>query len=695
MCGIVGIVSLSGKPIDPNAPKRMCDTIAHRGPDDAGYVFFNHGRTPSGQGSSWVRFCDAEFRHINEHLPVFGGEYSRTELGERDFTLALGHRRLSILDLTPAGHQPMCSSDRLLWIVHNGEIYNFLELRRDLEAKGYKFRTRTDTEVILALWEEHGSACLEMLDGMFSFAIYDRRDNTLTLARDRFGVKPVYYAIADGQLAFASEAKALFASRLFRPEIDSASLVEYMSFQNTFTRETIWKGVKILGPGETLRVSPASGQEPVVERYRTQSVALGESEYGQDQASALVAERFGEAVRRQLVSDVPVGSYLSGGMDSGSIVAVAGKVIDRLHTFTGGFDLTNVNGIEQGFDERQMAEQLSHLLQTEHYDVVLHAGDMPAAMESLTWHMDDPRVGMCHQNWYVAKLASRFVKVCLAGTGGDELFAGYPWRYRPAMRFDSVEGFDDAVFESWHRLLPRPELAGLFSGDMQEHLGVPRQRFDEVMAGAPKWFDGADAAENLTHRALYFEAATFLHGLLVTDDHISMAHSLETRVPFLDNNLADLAWRLPPSAKIPLAKLREAGADAYMDSADGKLVLRKAMEQYLPKNFVYNSKQGFSPPDENWYRGPSMDYIKSILFDRQTTDRPWFDQKFLKARLDEHFEGKRNHRLLIWSLLSIEWIQRHFADGAMVIPEARLRSQRPGVRVMAGGGDAACTEPMV
>lgn len=679
MCGIAGIVSLSGRPVDPNTPKRMCDQIAHRGPDDAGYVFFHHGRTPSGQGSSWLRFCDARFRHINEHLPVFGGEYSRTELREHDFTVALGQRRLSILDLSPAGHQPMCSPDRLLWVTHNGEIYNFPQLRCDLEQRGYKFRTRTDTEVILALWEEFGDAALSMLDGMFAFAIYDRRDNTLTLARDRFGVKPVYYAVVDGMFIFASEAKALFASRLLEAQIDPETLVEYMTFQNTFTRQTIWRGVHILQPGEMLCVKPGSGAAPTLRRYHLPGAELEEGACDSEEAVCRVAEVFGQAVRRQLIADVPVGSYLSGGMDSGSIVAVAGKEISRLHTFTGGFDLTNVNGIEQGFDERRMAEQLSHLLQTEHYDVVLHAGDMPAAMERLTWHMDDPRVGMCHQNWYAAKLASRFVKVCLAGTGGDELFAGYPWRYRPAFQCADARTFDDAMFASWCRLLPSPELQTLFSADLRVLAGVPRQRFDQVMSQAPAWLDAAPACENLVHRALYFEAATFLHGLLVTDDHISMAHSLETRVPFLDNALADLAWQLPPSVKLRMDGLRGCCGSNFVDSADGKHVLRRAMERYLPAEFVYNRKQGFSPPDENWYRGPSMDYIKSILLDPQTLTRPWFDRDVMTSKLNEHFEGRRNHRLLIWSLLSIEWIQRHYTDGPSLAPEQNMREARPGI----------------
>lgn len=695
MCGIAGIVSLSGRPIDPNTPKRMCDLIAHRGPDDAGYVFFHHGSSDTGRGSSWARFADAEFRHINEHLPIFGGDYSRTELAEREFTVGFGHRRLAILDLSPAGHQPMCTSDRMLWIVHNGEVYNFPQLRTDLEARGYRFRSGTDTEVILSLWEEFGPECVKMLDGMFAFAIYDRRDNSMTLVRDRFGVKPVYYAMVGDTLLFASEAKALFGSRILKPEIDPATLVEYMTFQNTFTRQTIWRNVSILQPGEMLRVEPGSGRQPKLVQYHSMATALDGAMEDEDRCVGLVAEHFGRAVQQQLISDVPVGSYLSGGMDSGSIVAVAGKTIDRLHTFTGGFDLTNVNGIEQGFDERRMAEQLSHLLQTEHYDVVLHAGDMPAAMERLTWHMDDPRVGMCHQNWYVAKLASRFVKVCLAGTGGDELFAGYPWRYRAAFASEGLREFDEAILRSWHRLLPADQMAGLFAGDLHMHLDEPRRRFGTVMQDAPQWSDAFGRAENLTHRALYFEAATFLHGLLVTDDHISMAHSLETRVPFLDNALAELAWRISPAVKLKMDGLRGESSGKFIDSADGKHVLRRAMERYLPREFVYNRKQGFSPPDENWYRGPSMDYIKSILLDTQTTTRPWFEARFVQDRLSEHFEGRQNHRLLIWSLLSFEWIQRHFADGPALVPDPGLRSVRPVVQVPIERGSAATSEHTV
>ncbi len=640
----------------------MCDVIAHRGPDDAGFAFFEPGERSLGWGGSWSCFTDPEFRHHNEHLPVFGGTYCQQQLERAHFSVGLGHRRLSILDLSHWGHQPMAGSDQRYWIIFNGEIYNYRELREDLEQRGRVFRTRTDTEVILNLWEEHGLNCLTMLDGMFALAIYDRLKNSLTLARDRFGVKPLYFARTRNFLVFASEIKAILASGEVPAKLDSAGLIEYMTFQNMFRSETIWQDIQVLEPGEYLTIEPGNVKQIATRKYHTGFPLFDRSLADDNAAAEEVADAFAAAVKRQLVSDVPVGSYLSGGMDSGSIVALAGRSIPRLHTFTGGFDLTNVNGIESGFDERKMAEQLSYLLQTEHYAVVLHAGDMPAAMNKLTWHMDDPRVGMCHQNWYTAKLASKFVKVCLAGTGGDELFAGYPWRYRTGLVADDIEGFDQRYFEHWHRLLPPDELPSLFADEIRPLSDSVWASFQNILQDAPPWQPDATAHENLLHRALYFEFKTFLHGLLITDDHISMAHSLETRVPFLDNRLADLAWRLPPSVKTRPEALLANGTTGMLDSADGKRVLRTAMENYLPKEFLYQQKQGFSPPDENWYRGPSMDYIKSILLDKCTLERPWFDQEFVKKKLAEHFEGRRNHRLLIWSLLSVEWIQRHFAD---------------------------------
>jgi len=647
--------------VDPQWIKRMCDVLAHRGPDDAGYAFFRVGEGRNGEGGYWCSFADAEFRHLNEHLPVFGGSYCREELAKSSFSVALGHRRLAIIDLTPYGHQPMSSSDCRCWIAYNGEVYNFPELRDDLRARGHVFRTRSDTEVILHLWEEHGRKALAMLDGMFALALYDRAENVLTLARDRFGVKPLYYARAGGYLLFASEIKGILASGLVQAAIDPAALAEYFTFQNLYSPQTLFRDVFLLQPGEELEVAVGRRADVTPRRYHAGFPPVDRSIRDETQAAGMVAEAFSRAIRRQLVSDVEVGSYLSGGMDSGSIVAVAGRTIPRLLTFTAGFDLTNVSGIEQGFDERKLAEKLSYLLQTEHYDVVLHAGDMPAAMHKISWHMDDPRVGMCHQNWYAARLASRFVKVCLAGTGGDELFGGYPWRYRQGLAAETVEEFDQRYFEYWHRLMGADELSQLFVPELWQYRHAARQSFDAVLAAAPEWQPDVAPSENLLQRALHFELKTFLQGLLITDDHVSMAHGLETRVPFLDNELADLAFRLPASMKVNTARLAS-NSQGPCESGDGKRILRRAMGRYLPEEFTHQPKQGFSPPDENWYRGPSMDYIRSILLDGLTTGRPWFDQQFVRARLEEHFEGKRNHRLLIWSLLSFELLQRHFVD---------------------------------
>jgi asparagine synthase (glutamine-hydrolysing) len=640
----------------------MCDTIAHRGPDDAGYTFFRLSENKLGEGGYWCEFVDAEFKHINEHLPVFGGDYFKEETSKQDFSVGLGHRRLAIIDLTHYGHQPMSSSDRRYWVVYNGEIYNYPEIREELQAKGHVFRTRSDTEVLLHLWEEYNIDCLPMLDGMFAFAIYDRIDNRLVLARDRFGVKPLYYAFLDRFLVFASEVKGILASGLVEPEINTDAMAEYFTFQNIYRSHTLFKTVHLLQPGEFLEVIPGIGKKAEPKRYHTGFPMADVSCSSADAAKAMIAEAFQEAVNRQLISDVEVGSYLSGGMDSGSIVAVAGRSIPRLMTFTGGFDLTNVDGIEQGYDEREIAEKLSYLLQTEHYAVVLHAGDMPAAMEQIAWHVDDPRVGMCHQNWYVAKLASKFVKVCLAGAGGDELFAGYPWRYRNGAGASTVDEFDLAYYHYWHRLLPPEELPFLFSAELREYYQGTWDSFQGVMSSAPPWQEELTTFDNLLQRALYFEFKTFLHGFLIIEDRISMAHSLETRVPFLDNQLVDLAWRLTPTLKLKAESLQENAKGRYFESAEGKAILRHAMQNYLPKEFLHQPKQGFSPPDENWYRGPSVDYIKSILLDKRAQERPWFDQEFVRLKLNEHFEGKCNHRLLIWSLLSFEWLQRHFIN---------------------------------
>ena len=579
MCGIAGIVSLTRRPVEPGRIKPMCDVQAHRGPDDAGYAFFRIGEGRTGEGGYWCGFADAKFRHVNEHLPVFDGDYCRDELGKSAFSVALGHRRLAIIDLTHFGHQPMSSSDRRYWITFNGEIYNFPELRRAVASGrprlSHPQRHRSDPPPLGGARDG-----LPADVGRHVRLCHLRPRGKRLDARPRSIRREAAVLRRGGRFPCSSPARSrgFWPSGLLRPRISPPALVEYFAFQNTFAPQTLFRDVSLLQPGEFLQLSPRFGGAGRRRAAITPASRFATCRWPTQRGRRrMVADAFREAVARQLVSDVEVGCYLSGGMDSGSIVAVAGRSIPRLLTFTGGFDLTNVNGIEQGFDERKLAEKLSYILQTEHYDVVLHAGDMPAAMEKIAWHMDDPRVGMCHQNWYVAKLASRFVKVCLAGAGGDELFGGYPWRYRQGLAAATREEFDQKYFEYWHRLLPAGEAVAVVRARVVAlRPGAAGEFPPACWTSAPPHQPELSMADNLLQRALYFEMKTFLHGFLVTEDRISMAHGLETRVPFLDNRLADLAWRIPPSLKVDVGRMASNG-DGHFSSADGKQVLRSAM----------------------------------------------------------------------------------------------------------------------
>jgi asparagine synthase (glutamine-hydrolysing) len=324
-------------------------------------------------------------------------------------------------------------------------------------------------------------------------------------------------------------------------------------------------------------------------------------------------------------------------------------------TFTGGFDLSSVSGLELVFDERADAEAVASAFRTEHYEMVMHAGDMAWVLPELVWHLEDLRVGMSYQNHYIARLASKFVKVVLAGTGGDELFAGYPWRYQ---LLDGSGGADFASghYSYWSRLVPDDKKPEFLTKQTWAAVSdtPPRAAYERVLTPV--------ADKDPLSKALYFEVKTFLHGLLVVEDKVSMAHSLESRVPFLDDDLVDIARRIP-------APLKHSGPE-------GKRLLRLAMREVLPEHIVKKKKQGFSPPDQAWYRGQTMPYIETILLDSRTLSRGYFNQTFIRAMLREHFEGKVNHRLLIWSLLAFEWWNRMFVDGEPAARHAEWHVER-------------------
>jgi asparagine synthase (glutamine-hydrolysing) len=650
MCGIAGIYSVTGKPIEPFDIVRMCNAQAHRGPDDAGYVLL--APVAKGQKPAWWEITPSDQCREFPDLQTQELSHSRMAYGRQPYRLGLGHRRLSILDLSSAGHQPMANREKTLWISYNGEIYNHLELKKELIRKGYEFVSTTDTEVILYLYQEYGLDCIERLNGMFAFALWDDLRGTLLLARDRYGVKPLYYAEWGGSFIFASEMKAFLVLKDFPRQVNHSALKDYFTFQNTFGETTLFDGVHLLEAGHCLTVN-----EGGITRRRYWDFNFGQiEELGENQARERLGFLLEDTIKRQLMSDVPVGAYLSGGMDSGSITALASASVPRLMTFTGGFDLTNVSGFEAAFDERRDAEMLSALFKTEHYEMVFHAGDLEWALPRVIWSIEDLRAGMCYPYYYTARLASRFVKVVLAGTGGDELFAGYPWRYRVAA--DEAQREDDFVsryFDYWNRLVPCQQHASFFSADIIR-CTKDNHPFDSFCRIIDRHHRGNDPIR----RALYFEAKTFLHGLLVIEDKLSMAHSLESRVPLLDHALVDFVTTLPTRYLINRQWEKNPQRD---ENLSGKYLFRRAMEGILPDAILLKRNQGFSAPDQSWYQGPLMAYIKSVLFDRRTRARGFFQEAFIERVLDEHLSGKVNHRLLIWSLLSFEFWNRLFIDG--------------------------------
>lgn len=624
MCGIAGYLQLrSGSP-SPVLLKKMGDAISHRGPDGDGY------------------FSDGSYGVV--------------------------HRRLAIIDPSPAGHQPMASRDGRYVLAYNGEVYNFQELRLELEAMGCQFRSRTDSEVVLNALAEWGSEALSRFNGMFALALWDRSEHSLLLARDRYGIKPLYIAKNSEVLVFGSEIKAMLEHPALVTDLDPAALLEYMTFQNFLTDKTLFKGVSLLSPGTWLKTY-ADGSESRSQywdfEFREPDDVTDDKEYEEE-----LDRLFRQAVSRQLVSDVPIGSYLSGGMDSGSIASIASSQIPDLRTFTVGFDLHSASGLEMGFDERITAEYMSYLYKTEHYEMVLKAGDMERCMKKLVWHLEEPRVGQSYPNYYAAQLASKFGKVVLAGTGGDELFGGYPWRYYRAVVNDDFEHYIDKYYSFWQRLLPNSQLKKVFQPIEDQVSGVwTRDIFRDVFAHHE---DQLVRPEDYINHSLYFEAKTFLQGLLVVDDKLSMAHSLETRVPFLDNDLVDFAMRLPVRTKLgnlrEVVKINEnepgSKTKKYFEKTrDGKLILRKVMERHVPEKITGAVKQGFSAPDESWFRGDSIEYVKDTLLSPRALIYDYMDRTAVTGLINEHLAGVQNRRLLIWSLLHLEVWMRTFLGG--------------------------------
>ena len=621
MCGIAGLVRLDGAAVAPPVLKRMTDALAHRGPDGEG---------------QWI-----------------------------EGPVGIGHRRLAIIDLSPAGQQPMISADHRYVLSYNGEVYNFRELRSELQACGYWFRSQTDSEVALYALAEWGLEALQRFNGMFAFALWDRKERRLTLARDRYGIKPLYYAWQRETMAFASEQKAILAIPGFQLQLDKQALFEYFTFQNIFTDRTLVADIKLLPAGHHLvvdfgRRTPARQLTRYWDYdFRQPAAVHADAEYREE-----LDRLFQQAVNRQLITDVELGSYLSGGMDSGSVTAIAARSYPYIKTFTCGFDLSSASGIELGFDERAKAEAMSYHFRSEHYEMVLKAGDMERVLPKVAWHLEEPRVGQSYPNFYAAQLASKFVKVVLSGAGGDELFGGYPWRYYRAVVNSDFEEYAAKYYGFWQRMLDDGQLRELFAPIWADVADV---RTRDIFRGVfPAGHAELHTPEDYINHSLYFEAKTFLHGLLVVEDKLSMAHGLETRVPFLDNDLVDFAMRCPVHLKLnnltEVVRINENVAGDkqgmfFQRTRDGKQILRDVMRRYIPAEVTQAEKQGFSAPDASWFKGDSMQFVRRTLLDGKARIYELLDRATVQSLIQQHLAGAQNRRLLIWSLLSVEqWL---------------------------------------
>jgi asparagine synthase (glutamine-hydrolysing) len=624
MCGIAGIVSTAaGQRIDAATIHRMCQAIVHRGPDDEG-IFVKDGT-------------------------------------------GLGMRRLSIIDLS-GGHQPVFNEDRTVWVVFNGEIYNFPELREDLLKRGHRFSTHTDTEVIVHLYEEMGADCVSKLRGMFAFALYDERRRKLLMARDRLGKKPLHYALQGQRLLFGSEIKAILAVAPELATVNNEALLQYMYFGYVPDPLTAFTTIQKLPPGHLLEFEdekidvrqywdlPQYGTHPP----RSEEECLEEMEY-----------RLAEAVRIRLISDVPLGALLSGGTDSSTVVALMARASSKpVKTFAIGFR-------DHDFNEAPYARMVAEKFGTDHHELIVEPNVLET-VETLTSSLEEPfGDSSMLPTYYVSQMARKHVTVALSGDGGDEIFAGYE-RYAIHLR--------RGVFEripSWARRFYREQIYPLLPGDMRGkkfsyHVSLPwRERYvdaislvpaferdmrllsDEFRAllrqrGGPedvmyRYFDRSPAQDPVS-QMLYVDTKTYMVGDILTKvDRMSMATSLEVRVPILDHEFVEWATGLP--------------LDWKMRGGKQKYILRKLAERVgVPREVLYRPKQGFALPLVHWLKHELKELIMTLLLDPRTLQRGYFEARAVRQLLDEHFRGRRNHSAQIWRLLIFELWHRNYLE---------------------------------
>jgi asparagine synthase (glutamine-hydrolysing) len=632
MCGIVGIVSAAvDDRIEAGTIHRMCQAIVHRGPDDEG-IFVKDGT-------------------------------------------GLGMRRLSIIDVE-GGHQPVFNEDRSVWAVFNGEIYNFVELRAELESRGHHFYTRSDTEVIVHLYEELGAECVRRLRGMFAIAIWDERRKSLLLARDRLGKKPLHYALSNGRLLFGSEIKAILA---IAPELavpNPEALLQYFYFGYVPDPLTAFAAIRKLSPGHLMEYSRGSLKERCYWDVPAYGSAPPQSE---EECLQILESKLAEAVRIRLMSEVPLGALLSGGVDSSIVVALMARASSSpVKTFSIGF-------AEDRFNEAQYARVVAERFGTEHHEMVVEP-NLEETITYLTSMLEEPfGDSSMLPTYFVCRMARQQVTVALSGDGGDELFAGYD-RYAVAMQRRHLDGFPqwagrlyrqrlhprvpvgvygrnyawnatlnwrDRYLDGVTALPARDRERSLFSKGflaLADRLPDPLQQFQD-------YYDHTPGAPDDLSRLLYLDTKTYLVGDILTKvDRMSMATSLEVRVPMLDHEFVEWAAGLPIEWK-------------FRASTRKYLLKRLAERLGIPAELLHRPKQGFQLPMEQWLRGELKQKFLSILTEPRTLQRGYFRPDAVRAMVDEHVRGRRNRTGMLWRMLILEWWHRNYLEG-----EARHRT---------------------
>jgi asparagine synthase (glutamine-hydrolysing) len=623
VCGIAGIIGRPGEVIDSEDVHRMCQTIVHRGPDDEGI-------------------------------------YTQGAIG-------LGMRRLSIIDVA-GGQQPIHNEDKTVSVIFNGEIYNFQELRRELESRGHCFYTHSDTEVIVHLYEEMGADCVKKLRGMFAIALYDRRRNSLLLARDRLGKKPLHYALHEGRLLFGSEIKAILALHPELAEVDAEGILQYLYFGYIPDRRTAFQKIRKLPPGHWME-------------YRNGEVKIQQywdlPEYGthppmsEEECLGEMERRLEEAVRIRLISEVPLGALLSGGVDSSIIVALMARASGKpIKTFSIGFR-------EEKFNESGYARMVAERFGTDHHELVVDP-DIEETLRYLSGMMEEPfGDSSMLPTYYVCRMARSEVTVALSGDGGDELFAGYD-RYSVAMerrKFDMFHRYVGPVYrDRIHGLLP----TGIYGKNLAWNASLSeRDRYLDAISFFPvlhrerdlftaeflqsaqslpdplaEWcriYDEAPAQDRLS-RLLYLDAKTYLSADILTKvDRMSMATSLEVRVPMLDHEFVEWVTSLPVEWKFR--------------KGTRKYILKKLAERLeIPSELLHRRKQGFQLPLVEWMRDQSKAQFWSVLLESRTLQRGYFKPDAVRSLLNEHIRGRRNRSGMLWRMLVFELWHRNFMD---------------------------------